>query len=311
MAIVHNNWRELQGVYACIYTFVVSVACVANAAPHSSSAFGVLLSDDIPLIKSSCSLLGCSDRAHVLVAELSDIVCLLLFILKSSNCYTCDCLVFCPGLHLIVACCHHASVGESSRLTGEKTEREAVSVFFFFSDDSMSTYTLLLIYSNCGETACAYCKSKGFSKRYWMGFSFLRTFSHDWQADGAFLISTLFIPTQLVVRGKQLFTFVLICAWNVCNFPGVVMHVDFCNMETCSSVAWFLFACRSDFLTLYLFLMAIWSHRQGGGWRRLLPFSMPFVIELKTHATFDTRPVFFFPPPSLFTLLICPRWTSL
>lgn len=35
-----------------------------DAAPHSSSAFCVLLSYDIPLIKTSCSLFGSWDRVY-------------------------------------------------------------------------------------------------------------------------------------------------------------------------------------------------------------------------------------------------------
>lgn len=70
----------------CAYIRLLWVlhVCV-NAAPHSSSAFGVLLSDDIPVIKSSCSLFGCWDRAHVSITELSDTVCSLLFFILNTS----------------------------------------------------------------------------------------------------------------------------------------------------------------------------------------------------------------------------------
>lgn len=154
----------MQGLCA----FIVCCQCCmcANAAPHSSSAFGVLLSDDIPLIKSSCSLFGCWNRARVSIADLSDVVLFwILFILKSSHCHTYDCVVVCPGFHFKGSVLSSRQCGREQSTHWRKTEREAVSVFFFFSNDSLSTYSLLLIYSNCGETACAYCKSKGFSER--------------------------------------------------------------------------------------------------------------------------------------------------
>lgn len=75
---------EMQGV--CVHIYVCCGCCMCvNAAPHSSSAFGVLLSDDIPVIKSSCSLFGCWDRAHVSITELSDTVCSLLFFILNTS----------------------------------------------------------------------------------------------------------------------------------------------------------------------------------------------------------------------------------
>lgn len=93
-----------------------------DAAPHSSSAFCVLLSYDIPLIKTSCSLFGSWDRVYRL-----DRRAVRGFFFKGIIGYTCQEGDFSPGLLVRAACCHHASVGDSSRLIAE---REAVAVFF-------------------------------------------------------------------------------------------------------------------------------------------------------------------------------------
>lgn len=140
--------------------------------------------------------------------------CLLLFVLKSSNRYTYDCVVFCPGLHLRVACCHHASVGERSRLTGEKRKGKR---FHFFSSSAMTLCRLTLC---CSFIVIAVrqpvltAKAKVSPKdTEWFFFmcSFLLSI---WQADDcAFVFSISFIVIQLVVIGRQLFTFVLgMCA---------------------------------------------------------------------------------------------------
>lgn len=129
-----------------------------DAAPHSSSAFCVLLSYDIPLIKTSCSLFGSWDRVYRL-----DRRAVRGFFFKGIIGYTCQEGDFSPGLLVRAACCHHASVGDSSRLIGEKRKGKRLQ-FFFLQWWLLSAYTLLLIYSNCGWDSLLTAKKQSFSE---------------------------------------------------------------------------------------------------------------------------------------------------
>lgn len=171
--------------------FVFSDACVwmPRRIPRVLSVFCYLMT--FLWLRPAARCLAVGTVCIVLIAELSG------FFFKGIIGYTCQEGDFSPGLLVRAACCHHTSVGDSSRLIGEKRKGKRLQ-FFFFSDDSCRLTLCCSFIVIAVETVCLLQKN-WVSQKTWLGFFryiFLQPTTHSiWQSvDFTFIISSLFIP---------------------------------------------------------------------------------------------------------------------
>lgn len=177
---------KLWGV--CVFVFGDACVWMPRRIPRVLSVFCYLMT--FLWLRPAARSLAVGTVCIVLIA-------VRVFFFKGIIGYTCQEGDFSPGLLVRAACCHHASVGDSSRLIGEKRKGKRLQ-FFFFQWWLLSTYTLLLIYSNCGWDSLLTAKKLSFSEDL-IGFFLLHllqptTHSICQSVDFTFIISSLFIP---------------------------------------------------------------------------------------------------------------------